>query len=136
VETAENKVVHTTCEAQSGGTAQVYARRGRWARIFFAKGIIGAASSGAEGSRIPHNRENLFCIKLLIQKQKLVEAGESKPPSALKKSQLADSEIASNAENATISKSAVQSLYKDCLEFPELRPSDFPAWCKSTLKRS
>ena len=40
------------------------------------------------------------------------------------------------AENATISKSAVQSLYKDCLKFPELQPSDFPARCKSTLKRS
>jgi short chain dehydrogenase len=45
-------------------------------------------------------------------------------------------ENASNAENATISKSAVQSLYKDCLEFPELQPSDFPAPCKNTLKRS
>jgi hypothetical protein len=40
-----------------------------------------------------------------------------------------------DSENATISKSAVKPLYKHCLKFPELQPSDFPAWCKSTLKR-
>jgi len=36
----------------------------------------------------------------------------------------------------SISKSAVQSLYRHCLELPELQPSDCPASCTSTLKRS
>jgi hypothetical protein len=58
------------------------------------------------------------------------------PATRVENTQLTDSEIASNAENATISKSAVQSLYKVCQEFPELQPSNFPAPCKSTLKRS
>jgi hypothetical protein len=66
----------------------------------------------------------------------MVEAAGVEPATRVENTQLTDSEIASNAENATISKSAVQSLYKVCQEFPELQPSDFPAWCKSTLKRS
>ena len=63
------------------------------------------------------------------------EVAGVEPATRVENTQLTDSEIASNAENATISKSAVQSLYKHCLKFPELQPSDFPAWCKSTLKR-
>ena len=66
----------------------------------------------------------------------LVEAGGVEPAISVENTQLTDSETASNAENATISKSAVQSLYKHCLEFLELQPSDFPASCKNTLKRS
>ena len=66
----------------------------------------------------------------------VVEAAGVEPATRVENTQLTDSEIASNAENATISKSAVQSLYKVCQEFPELQPSDFPAPCKSTLKRS
>ena len=65
----------------------------------------------------------------------LVEAAGVEPDISVENTQLTDSENASIAENATISKSAVQSLYKDCQEFPELQPSDFPAWCKNTLKR-
>ena len=64
------------------------------------------------------------------------EVEEVEPATRVENTQLTDSEIASNAENATISKSTVQSLYEHCLKFPELQPSDFPAWCKSTLKRS
>ena len=65
----------------------------------------------------------------------MVEAAGVEPAISVENTQLTDSEIASNAENATISKSAVQPLYNHCLKFPELQPSDFPAWCKSTLKR-
>ena len=65
----------------------------------------------------------------------MVEAAGVEPATHVENTQLTDSENARIAENATISKSAVQSLYKDCLKFPELQPSDFPAWCKSTLKR-
>ena len=65
----------------------------------------------------------------------LVEAAGVEPAICVENTQLTDSENASNAENATISKSAVQSLYKFCQEFPELQPSDFPAPRMSTLKR-
>jgi hypothetical protein len=64
------------------------------------------------------------------------EAAGVEPAICVENTQLTDSENARIAENATISKSAVQSLYKDCLKFLELQPSDFPAWCKSNLKRS
>jgi hypothetical protein len=64
------------------------------------------------------------------------KAAGVEPDISVENTQLTDSENASIAENATISKSAVQSLYKDCLEFPELQLSDFPASCKNTLKRS
>src|SRR5580658_1683260 len=77
----------------------------------------------------------LFVCKLLKINMLVVEAAGVEPAISVENTQLTDSENASIAENATISKSAVQSLYKDCLEFPELQPSDFPAWCKSTLKR-
>jgi hypothetical protein len=63
------------------------------------------------------------------------EVAGVEPATHVENTQLTDSEVASNAENATISKSVVQSLYEVCQEFPELQPSDFPAWCKSTLKR-
>ena|ERR1035438_4878952 len=66
----------------------------------------------------------------------MVEAAGVEPAISVENTQLTDSENPSNAENATISKSAVQSLYKVCQEFPELQPSDFPAPCKNTLKRS
>jgi hypothetical protein len=66
----------------------------------------------------------------------MVEAAGVEPATHVENTQLTDSENARIAENATISKSAVQSLYKDCLKFLELQPSDFPAWCKSNLKRS
>jgi hypothetical protein len=65
----------------------------------------------------------------------MVEAAGVEPDISVENTQLTDFENARIAENATISKSAVQSLYKHCLKFPELQPSDFPAWCKSTLKR-
>jgi hypothetical protein len=65
----------------------------------------------------------------------MVEAAGVEPDISVENTQLTDSENASNAENATISKSAVQSPYKVCQEFPELQLSDFPARCKSTLKR-
>jgi hypothetical protein len=55
-----------------------------------------------------------------------VKAAGVAPAICVENTQLADSEIASIAENATISKSAVQSFYKLCLKFPELQPSDFP----------
>jgi hypothetical protein len=64
------------------------------------------------------------------------EVAGVEPATRAENTQLTDSEIAGNAENATIPKSALQSLYKVCQEFPELQPSDFPAPCKSTLKRS
>jgi hypothetical protein len=54
-----------------------------------------------------------------------VEAAGVEPAISVENNQLTDSENARNAENATISKSAVQSLYKHCLKFPELQPSDF-----------
>ena len=63
------------------------------------------------------------------------EVAGVEPAISVENTQLTESEIASNAENATVSKSTVQSLYEHCLKFPELQPSDFPAWCKSTLKR-
>ena len=78
----------------------------------------------------------LFVCKLLKINMLVVEAAGVEPATHVENTQLTDSENASNAENATISKSAVQSLYKDCLKFLELQPSDFPAWCKSNLKRS
>ena len=56
----------------------------------------------------------------------VVEAAGVEPDIGVENTQLTDSDNASIAENATISKSAVRSLYKDCLEFPELQPSDFP----------
>ena len=77
----------------------------------------------------------LFVCKLLKTNMLLVEAAGVEPAICVENTQLTDSENASIAENAAISKSAVQSLYKDCLKFPELQPSDFPAWCKNTLKR-
>jgi hypothetical protein len=77
----------------------------------------------------------LFAYKLLKINMLVVEAAGVEPDISVENTQLTDSEIASNAENATISKSAVQSLYKVCQEFPELQPSDFPAWCKSTLRK-
>jgi hypothetical protein len=46
------------------------------------------------------------------------------PDTSVENTQLTDSENASIAENGMISKSAVQPLYKDCQEFPELQPSD------------
>jgi len=64
----------------------------------------------------------------------MVEAAGVEPDTRVENTQLTDSGNASNAENATISKSAVQPLYKHCLKFPELQLSDFPAWCKNTLK--
>jgi hypothetical protein len=72
----------------------------------------------------------------LLITNELVEAAGVEPDISVENTQLTDSENASIAENATISKSAVRSLYKDCPEFPELQPSDFPASCKNTLKRS
>jgi hypothetical protein len=73
---------------------------------------------------------------MMQDRMQLVKAiVDVEPAISVENTQLTDSEIASNAENATISKSTVQSLYKHCLKFPELQPSDFPAWCKSTLKR-
>jgi len=72
---------------------------------------------------------------LKISNLELVEAAGVEPAISVENTQLTDFENASNAENATISKSTVQSLYEHCLKFPELQPSDFPAWCKSTLKR-
>ena len=77
----------------------------------------------------------LFVCKLLKINMLVVEAAGVEPDISVENTQLTDSENASNAENATISKSAVQSLYKHCLKFPELQPSDFPAPCKNTLKR-
>jgi hypothetical protein len=77
----------------------------------------------------------LFVCKLLKINMLLVEAAGVEPDISVENTPLTDFENASIAENATISKSAVQSLYKDCQEFPELQPSDFPAWCKNTLKR-
>ena len=65
-----------------------------------------------------------------------MEAAGVEPATHVENTQLTDSENARIAENATISKSAVQSLYKVCQEFPELQPSDFPAPSMSTLKRS
>ncbi len=56
----------------------------------------------------------LFVCKLLIINVLLVEAAGVEPATRIENTQLIDSEIASNAENATISKSAVQSLYKHC----------------------
>jgi len=78
----------------------------------------------------------LFVCKLLKINMLVVEAAGVEPATHVENTQLTDSENARIAENATISKSAVQSLYKDCLKFLELQPSDFPAWCKSNLKRS
>src|ERR1700691_5425389 len=66
----------------------------------------------------------------------MVEAAGVEPAICVENTQLTDSENARIAENATISKSAVRSLYKDCLKFAKLQPSDFPASCKSTLKLS
>ena len=78
----------------------------------------------------------LFVCNLLKINMLLVEAAGVEPDISVENTQLTESRNASNSSNATIAKSAVQSLYKDCLEFPELQHSDFPAWCKSTLKRS
>ena len=58
------------------------------------------------------------------------------PVTRVENTQLTDSENASIAENAMISKSAVQRLYKDCLKFPELQPSDLSLQMRSTLKSS
>ncbi len=58
----------------------------------------------------------------------VVEAAGVEPAISVENTQLTDSEIASNAENTTISKFAVQSLYKHCLKSQELQPSDLPAW--------
>ena len=55
----------------------------------------------------------------------MVEAAGVEPDISVENTQLTDFENASNAENATISKSTVQSLYEHCLKFPELQPSDF-----------
>ena len=66
----------------------------------------------------------------------MVEAEGVEPDISVENTQLTDSENASIAENAMISISAVQSLYSFFPEFSELQPSDFPALCKSTLKRS
>ena len=48
----------------------------------------------------------------------MVEAAGVEPDISVENTQLTDSENASIAENATISKSAVQRLNKDCQEFP------------------
>ncbi len=74
--------------------------------------------------------------RLLKLNMLLVEAAGVEPATHVENTQLTESRNASNSSNATIAKSTVQSLYRDCLEFPELQHSDFPAWCKSTLKRS
>jgi hypothetical protein len=50
----------------------------------------------------------------LNQRKMMVEAAGGKPDISVDNTQLTDSENASNSENATISKSAVQSLYKVC----------------------
>ena len=56
-----------------------------------------------------------FFGKLLVMSRLwLVEAAGVEPATRIENTQLIDSEIANNAENATISKSAVQSLYKHC----------------------
>jgi hypothetical protein len=66
----------------------------------------------------------------------MVEAAGVEPDISVENTQLTDSEYASTAENAMISKSAVQPLYKDCLKFPELQPSDLSLQMRGTLKCS
>lgn len=56
----------------------------------------------------------------------MVEAAGVEPGISIENTQLTDSGTASNAEKATIFKSAVRSLYKHCPNFPELQPSDLP----------
>jgi len=56
----------------------------------------------------------LFSCKPLKINMLVVEAAGVEPATRIENTQLIDSEIANNAENATISKSAVQSLYKHC----------------------
>jgi hypothetical protein len=59
------------------------------------------------------------------------------PDISIENTQLTDSGNASFAENAMISKSTVQTLYKLFLKFPERQSSDFPSWRKRRiLKRS
>jgi hypothetical protein len=77
---------------------------------------------GAVSKQPSFPQDKLFIILHLS----MVEAAGVEPATRVENTQLTDSENASNAENATISKSAVQSLYKHCLKFPELQPSDFP----------
>jgi hypothetical protein len=58
-------------------------------------------------------------------KDNMVEEAGVEPATRVEKTQLTDSEIASNAENATISKSAARSLYSllpELLELPKLHP--------------
>lgn len=66
----------------------------------------------------------------------LVEAAGVEPEISVANTQPTDSENASTVENAKISKSAVQPLYKDCLEFQELQPSDLSLQMRNTLKSS
>jgi hypothetical protein len=65
------------------------------------------------------------------------EAAGVEPDIRVEIMQLTDSGNAGFAGNATIAKSAVQTLYKIFLEFPEPQSSDFPSWRRmSILKRS
>jgi hypothetical protein len=77
-----------------------------------------------------------YCSKYKIINDLSVEAAGVEPEISIENTQLTDSENASNAENAMISKSAVQRLYKVCQEFPELQPSDLSPQMRSTLKSS
>ena len=56
----------------------------------------------------------------------MLEAAGVEPAISVENTQPTDSENARIAEYVMIPKSAVRSLYKDCLEFPELQSSDFP----------
>jgi hypothetical protein len=53
------------------------------------------------------------------------------PDISVENDQPTDSEKTAIAENATISKSAVQSLYKDRMEFPKLQLSDLSLQMRS-----
>ena len=66
----------------------------------------------------------------------VVEAAGVEPDISVENTQLTDSWYASFAGNAMISKSTVQSLYSDCQQFPEPRPSDLLLQMRDTLKCS
>jgi hypothetical protein len=67
----------------------------------------------------------------------MVEAAGVEPEIRVENTQLTDSVNARFAGKALIAKSAVQTLYKVLLEFPERHSSNFPSWRRSrVLKRS
>jgi hypothetical protein len=64
----------------------------------------------------------------------MVEAAGVEPAISVENTQLTDSENTSNAENATISKSTVQSLYSlfpELLELPKLHLQTTPTLAKA-----